>query len=299
MTCFHPLKAYKSGTLGASGKYGLTLNRTKSLVEGSSFSVPCGRCRGCRIDRSRQWAVRCLHESKMHPDNCFLTLTYSDKNLPLDYSINVETVQKFIRRMRKAGLRFRYFACGEYGDITGRPHYHMLMFGHDWADKKLYSKNRGNPLYTSATLSRLWEYGEAWTGTLTYQSAAYVCRYVMKKIGGDKAVDFYTRYSPVDGGYHNVTPEFALQSRMPGIGSTWFDKFKTDVFPSDFLVVDGKKHPVPRYYTKKLQEGEARKIKVKRMANANRQLEHTTPERLAVREEIAASRHSRLKRELS
>lgn len=307
MPCFYPVTAFRSAVRSAGGGYGITFNPVKAL-HGTAFSFPCGKCIGCRIDYSRQWAARCLHEAQMHRDNCFLTLTFDDEHLPPDYGVHVEHLQKFHRALRKKlAHRIRFFACGEYGDDGLRPHYHSLIFNHKFTDLAKWSSSKGNLSYTSEALTKLWNYGLATVGELTYQSAAYVARYSMKKIGGNLAAEHYKRVHPLTGAVHQVKPEFVVMSRRPGIGSTWFDKYSADAFPSDFLVIDGKKHPVPRFYLRKLAEGQALEvtqhkevtqlnIKRRRKAAAIKHRADSTPARLKVREEVLKSRVKLLKR---
>lgn len=300
MPCTRPFKAYKSLERGDNGKYGITFNPQKALIEGSYITVPCGTCPGCYIDRSREWAMRCYHEAQMHSANSFITLTYADEHLPPDYGVHVRIWQLFMYRLRKSILpiKVRFFACGEYGEQSNRPHYHALIFGYQFPDLIVYQIKRGNKIYTSKSLDKVWPYGLATIGNVNYQTAAYVSRYVMKKINGDAAKDHYLRVHPVTGEVHTVRREFCVQSRRPGIGSTWFEKYKNDAFPSDFLIVDGKKHTVPKYYTMKLLEEELQKIKRSRKQNSRKHRDNHTPERLAVREEVLISKLKLLKREL-
>lgn len=240
----------------------------------------------------------------MHPENCFITLTYSNKHLPDDYSVHTRVWQLFMKRLRKSlgSKKIRSFACGEYGDDNLRPHYHALLFNHSFPDQKLYSQKiiNGQPknLYTSELLSKLWTYGFSTVAPLTYQTAAYTARYIMKKVGGDPAAEHYTRVHPLSGKLVRVQPEFATQSRSEGLGSSWYDKFSSDVFPSDFLVVDGKKHPVPKFYSRKLQQEALDKVHRARKARAQKHKADNSPERLAVRETVQQSKLNRLKREL-
>lgn len=306
LTCFHPLTAYRSNEFNReTGKYGCTFNPTKALIEGSSFKLPCGQCRGCRFDKAQHWAIRCAHEAQMHDRCCFLTLTYEDGNLPVDYSVKKRELQLFNMRVQKAfGRGKRYFGVGEYGEQDGRPHYHELGFGFDFSeDRKLHAVRDGFNVWRSAKLEELWPFGFSEIGSLTPQSAGYVARYCMKKITGDLSREHYLRPSPVDGKMHTVEPEFALMSRRPGIGATWFDRYKSDCFPSDFVIVDGRKKPVPRYYVSKLAEIEAKFVKRERLRKDLKDLEarrrrraDKTRERLAVRESVFASKLSRLGR---
>lgn len=245
--------------------------------------------------------MRCIHEAQMHPENSFITLTYSDDHLPEDYSIQLRTFQLFMKRLRETlgSKKIRFYGCGEYGEETLRPHYHAIIFGHDFPDKKHYSTNdNGDRVYTSETLDKIWGFGECKTGDVTYQSAGYVARYCMKKITGDQAASHYLRIHPKTQLLTSVEPEFAVQSRRDGLGTSWFNKFKNDCFPSDFLVVDGKHHRVPAFYLKKLAEEELTRTKRRRKANSLPRKADNTKTRLAVREEIKKSRINRLKRTL-
>lgn len=247
----------------------------------------------------------------MHPANSFVTLTYDDQHLPTNYSVDVRELQLFMKRLRKSlpGRKIRFFACGEYGDQTLRPHYHLLIFNYDFPDKKLHSVRSGHRIYKSDQLNKLWPSGQLnEIGNLDYASAAYVARYNMKKVNGDLADDHYTRVSPVDGNIYRVQPEFLVMSRRPGIGQTWFNKFGSDAFPSDFLIFEGRKHKPPAFYLKQLtedprdrllsQHGQQTPIKRARLRAALPQRHNSTKERLAIREEVQQSRISRLKRSL-
>ena len=178
---------------------------------------------------------RCGHEQKMHEASCFFTLTYDDEHVPADYSVKLRDWQLFLKRTRKRtrvkGLRFA--GGGEYGELGLRPHYHGLFFNYDFPDKKLLRKRNGHPVYSSELLSELWENkGSTELGSVTHASAAYVARYSMKKVTGKRADDHYWRVSPIDGESHRVASEFFTSSRRPGLGSSWFDKFKDDAFCS-------------------------------------------------------------------
>lgn len=302
MTCFYPLKAYRSAVRTSSGKRALTFNPLKAYVEGGGFAVPCGQCSGCRSARSEQWAVRCWHEAKMHEHNCFGTLTFSDEHLPSDYSVRKRDWQLFMKRFRAkvevAGVKFA--GVGEYGDETLRPHYHFLFFGYDFPDKKVFSVRNGNRVFKSELLEELWPFGMCELGEVTPKSAAYCARYSRKKITGDRADEHYWRRSPVDGEMHRVEPEFMLMSRRPGLGSAWFDHFASDAFPSDFVIVDGRKKRPPQYYLGKLAERDQEALKRRRKAFSVQPVQkaNNTRERLAVREFIHDDRMSRLIRPL-
>lgn len=228
--------------------YPLALSLPQGIVK-----VPCGRCIGCRMDISRDWALRCMCEAQMHSENCFLTLTYNDINLPYDGSVKKSELSNFIKRLRKFldPLRIRYYGCGEYGDLLRRPHYHLLVFGYDPPDKEFIhvsqannKKTKTNRVYRSASLETVWNKGFVTVGSVCMESAGYVCRYVRKKIGGEMAVRHY----------NGLTPEFALMSRRPGIGTSWYEKYWRDLFPKDFVTFDGRKYKAPRFFDNKLQK---------------------------------------------
>ena len=241
-------------------------NRPHTCSLEETFEVPCGKCRGCRLEKSREWAIRCVHEAQMHERNCFVTLTYDEEHLPRDRSVDVREWQLFAKRLRNSVGRFRFFMCGEYGEEKLRPHYHAILFGIDFSeDRELWKKSSANSLlFTSKTLDSAWKKGWTSIGDCTFQSAAYVARYAMKKHSSGTA-ERYRRVFP-DGTSRFVRPEFGLQSRRPGIGRAWFEKFKSDVFPDDFVVHDGQKVKTPRYYENLLSEAELAEVKARRKA---------------------------------
>lgn len=315
MTCYHPIKAYRPLSKSDGGR--LVFDATKALNPDVAIPIPCNKCIGCRLDRSRDTAVRAYHESTLYNRNCFLTLSYHDDHLPEDFSVDPQVHRLFFKRLRKhAGARkLRYLGCGEYGDKNDRPHYHYLVFNFDFTDKVFIKKTeQGHRIYKSEILEKLWPYGHAWIGDVTFDSAAYVGRYVMKKQSADN-VEYYTRIHPLSNTAVVVKPEFQCQSTKPGLGRDWFDKFKDDAFPSDFVTVGGRKMPVPKYYLKLLQQKEetqpipenlkyfqaqkfhlSSRVKRKRIASADR--ENTTPARLRVREIIKADKAKTLTRNL-
>lgn len=286
MPCFHPILVNKRGF-------------TDLKVQ-----VACGRCIGCRLDRSRDWATRCVHESKLHEDSCFATFTYDDSHLPPGGTLVLRHFQLFMKRLRKArGSGIRFFHCGEYGETSGRPHYHALLFGVSFPDRKQCS--RGDfPLYSSKELDALWGLGTCTLGALTAQSAAYCARYVMKKVTGDLAPDHYRYIDPATGEVHQLAPEYATMSRRPGLGSAWLHKHLGDVYPDDFCATrDGKQVPVPVYYDKllkRLSPTTFDEIKARRLEYAQqpRQLKNSTPARLHVRETVKKAAISTLRRKL-
>ena len=301
MPCYRPLTGYRSKVVNESGKRGIVFNLREGFCD-LVVQVPCGQCIGCRLERSRQWAIRCVHEASLYEDNCFVTLTYSDEHLPADGSLDKSEFQRFMKRLRK---RFhdsiiRYYHCGEYGEQFGRPHYHVCLFNHDFPDKKLYKVlHGGNKLYTSEILAQLWPLGYSTIGEVTFESAAYVARYILKKITGKGASEHYEKVNPNTGEIFQVQPEYTTMSRRPGIGKPWLDKYLKDVFPSDFIVMRGKKMGVPKYYTSQYEiicPGEVKKIKTRRKLKAIRHSENNTRERLFVREFVQKRKLEKLPR---
>lgn len=301
MGCDSPLTAYRSQELNpATGRYGLTFN-SKNSLSGTPIKVPCSKCIGCKLERSRQWAVRCQHESQMHSENCFLTLTYDREHLPVDFSVHPRVMQLFFKKLRKliAPKRVRFFLGAEYGDLNLRPHYHIILFGHDFSDKIWFERTEaGEDLYKSKTLTALWGNGMAVIGQVTFKSAAYTARYSTKKITGPKASDFYLREHPDHHFIVRVRPEFGLMSRRPGIGQTWFDKYKSDVYPSDSVISNNREAKPPRYYDQQLTEEELKPIQRKRHEEGRFHARPTTYNAYLARVETRAGKMSSVKRKL-
>jgi len=285
MACFHPLSAYK---LGGQVHFGAP---TSSLCQ--PLKLPCGQCIGCRLERSRQWATRIMFETQLHEENSFITLTYANEHLPNPPTLDYRHFQLFMKRLRKVlGHKVRFYMCGEYGDKYFRPHFHACLFGVDFfTDRVLFDHSpSGHPLYRSPLLERCWPYGHSSIGELTFESAAYVARYVTKKITGDAAEEHY-RFVDVDTGeVHDLKPEFCRMSLKPGIGGKWFDLYSTDVYRGhDYVVCNGRKLRPPRYFDRLLERINPERyeeVKLARAENALKYADNNTPERLAVREEI-------------
>lgn len=292
MACYHPLQAWR-GRAGGPAVFCKPVE-----YPAISLTLPCGQCVGCRLERSRQWAVRMMHEASLHADNCFVTFTYDPEHLPSDLSLNKRHFQLFMKRLRKRFGKVRFFHCGEYGETTGRPHYHAILFGFQFPDLVFYSEDRGNRVFTSAVLDELWGYGECKIGSVSFESCAYVARYIMKKVTGDLADSFYSRVS-VSGELYSILPEYVTMSRRPGIAYDWFQKFGNEVFPYDEVISRGFPSRPPRYYDSLLEVSEPSvfdSIKRKRIAEAAKHAEDQTPARLASRETCAKARVSFLKR---
>lgn len=225
-----------------------------------------------------------MHEAQLHDENMFLTLTYNNEHLPL--SISRREMQLFIKRLRKSlgSKKIRYVYCGEYGEKNQRPHYHLLIFGHSFDDQVPHQKLKSGYIYTSKKLDALWGKGFASIGSVTFESAAYVARYCLKKITGKEADKAYERVDPSTGEIVQITPEFFQASLKPGIGVPWLEKYKSDVYPHDEVIVRGHKTRPPRAYDNRLPEEEVSPIKSARLKRARKHKDNNTPERLRDRE---------------
>ena len=325
MPCYSPLKGWKDLETG-----GIKFRQEGC---GEKMEVACGQCLGCRLDRSRMWAMRIVHESCLHEingGNCFVTLTYRDRidcddeqlrngfHVPDDWSLNKKHFQDFMKRLRKAfsPQKIRFYMCGEYGNHckhgidlgivvcplcrVGRPHYHACLFNCSFPDLAAYGSRDGELRYTSPFLESIWKYGFVDVGELNFESAAYVARYILKKVNGDMAHDHYMLYD-LDGCITFVEPEFTLMSRRPGIGRDWYRKYADDVFPSDEVPVPGSGvfKKVPRYYEELFKDANPLKLEeIKRMRQEFLKAhgDDYTPERLMDKYKVKKAQVDMLKR---
>ena len=294
MACYKPLSGYraKDGRLRPN-----TLKGTDHYLE-----VPCGYCIGCRIDRARDWKIRMYHESQMHEGNSFITLTYADKYLPPNQSLELAHFQKFMKRLRKnLGTRIRFFHAGEYGgekgEPIGRPHYHAIIFGHDFTDDRepAMKGNQGHTFYRSPELEKAWPFGFSTIGDVTPETCGYVAKYMFKKMVGDLAETHYARIDQETGEMKPVTHEYATMSRMPGLGYSFFQKYWKDIYAIDACVIKGKENPVPRYYDRLLERKDPEllaQVQEAREVDGNRPnvIANKTDQRLADRETFTKSK---------
>lgn len=271
MICHKPLTAWKqlNGTM--------TFNEKEAI--GQQYKLPCAQCMGCRLEKSRQWAIRSVHESQLHERNCFITLTYAD--MPKNKSLNKKHLQDFWKRLRKSiyPKKIRYFACGEYGDSFNRPHYHAIIFGYDFgisdeeltprmgeiskfypqkklktnSDLTIINKSDYGYLWTSNQLNKIWKHGFTSVAECSFETCAYVARYVTKKITGTPAEKHY-EIMDEHGELSQKQKEFAAMSRNPGIGAKWLRTFHTDVYNTGHCLHDKRKLKIPPYYDKWLEK---------------------------------------------
>lgn len=296
MPCFHPLTAWKSRDLDdynkETGKGKMVFNPSLGFPN-TRMELPCGQCVGCRLDRARSWAIRIMHEAKLHEQNCFVTLTYAEHLLPDNGSLCKRDMVLFMKRLRRRhpDINIRFFQCGEYGELLERPHHHLILFNFDFSDKKPFKRKNGNQLYISEELSELWPHGLHSIGELTLDSAMYTAKYVLKKINGENK----------DEHYNGKAPEYTTMSRRPGIGKEWFDKFKMDLYNHDKCVVSPSfiARP-PKYYDRLYdlqQPGHFAQIKRKRVEAAKLNPENDS-QRREVKEALAKIKIKRKEREL-
>lgn len=252
MSCYSPLYALDFG-LNSEGKHIIKVLPRHSDMSFSAFKskygdnimvLPCGQCVGCRLDYSRSWAQRAVLEASLHENNVFITLTYDDAHLPTKRFLDKETgelkdigvlvkkdLQDFMKRLRRHFdyngwcSDIRFFGCGEYGDKFNRPHFHVILFNCDFTDKTLFKRHLGNDIYISQILDKLWGKGFASIGAVSFQSCAYVARYVFKKqIGKNRSQD--------------LASPFVLMSRRPGLAKGYFDEHKSDIYKTDAVYFD-------------------------------------------------------------
>lgn len=299
MPCYKPLKAFWSPR--NDGKKAIKFYRPdfynfipyEQLPDDFKIDIPCGQCVGCRLDYSKQWATRCVLESLQYEHNYFITLTYNNEFLPQkeNYVIDYETgeagekfysaplvpehLTKFMKDLREyfrshyehVGIRF--FACGEYGESSMRPHFHILLFNCPIPDLEfLKSSFNGDTYWTSEILDKIWSEnvgkdengktiykpkGFVLVANLNYDTCAYVARYMLKKQKGfdDKlvqkglTVSFYDKLG--------LIPPFTRSSRMPGIAKDYYDKERDKIYEYDEIIITNgkgiaKKVKPPKYY---------------------------------------------------
>lgn len=244
MPCYFPLDAGLSDFL-VDGKHQLVFKKS-NRAGFSHVRISCGQCIGCRLQRSLRWAVRLIHENKLHQQSSFLTLTYSPEYVPSNGSLNVVDVQLFLKRLRKKMPKLRYFQCGEYGEEKSRPHHHMILFGTDFSSDRIRIENSrsGGLQYMSPTLSKAWGLGRATISEVNFETVAYVARYCLKKVTGPRA----------EAHYQGRRPEFVTMSRRPGIGSGYAKQWLSDFYSSDSIIIRGKEVLPPPFYDKLLEK---------------------------------------------
>lgn len=276
--CFHPGVVDKSNKNCFMGSLEKLIDRFGEKVAKENIKkdnwvlVPCGQCLACRISYAEHWAARCETETHYHEQNVFITLTYDDDHVPvIDYetgeiykglkkpleyfqgqtrerlTVFKPDLQKFWKRLRKAtGAKLMYYASGEYGDKTGRPHYHCIIYGLEIPDLELWDERRGYQRFHSKWLDEIWGLGRTEIGSVTYESCRYVARYVIKKRKGKEA-KYYEEAK--------IFPEFVNMSLKPGIGMQYFEDHKDEIYKTDKIYLQGGRTvKPPRYFDKLMDE---------------------------------------------
>jgi len=239
-----------------------------------------------------------MKENSCHETSSFLTLTYDDDHLPEGGTLVKKDISAFCKRLhnrllRARGYGIRFYYSGEYGETYGRPHYHAIIFGFDFPDRKFYKNNkRGEPIFQSEFCRELWPVGRNGIGLVTFESCAYVAGYVVDKVTGDKADDYYQRVSP-DGVVYRLQPEFSDMSRRPGIARAWFDKYAAETYRDDYTIVSGRRVRPPRYFDTLFEGIDAERLKALKSVRRRRAKVHAfdqTPARRRIREIVALRR---------
>lgn len=253
---------------------------------GAWLTVSCRKCTECMQVRANEWALRGHFELQDHEQNCFLTLTYENNPVRL----HKEHMQKFIKRLRKKiePIKIRYFSCGEYGDRGLRPHYHIIIFGYDFADKQYVRKSASDiPIYESKELNELWPHGMAITQEANVNTIRYSAKYSTKL--KENLPNHLKKY-----------PEFNTMSNDLGIKQA-LKKMDTYMM-TDEIYIDGFSYKIPdillRKYAKDIlqYDDENAKLFTKAYKN-NREQKRTVIEELKTRERLAQKKilHSQLR----
>lgn len=303
MACYYPMLAVPIAISPDTGKVqyrfreklfeAAQLNEQVSL-NGTMYPVkalPCGKCIGCRLDYSKEWAIRCTLEMQDHsPDECyFVTLTYDEEHVP--YSVahteeiehehsygfpssspvwhetverpsnqtlddrHLQLFMKLLRRYQEyhyGRQNIRFFACGEYGGKTYRPHYHLIIYGLKLSPPSndcWQKNNRGYMLWESDELEKIWKKGHVIVGHCTYETCGYVARYMLKKQKGNAGEEYKTL---------NILPPFSRMSRMPGIGLKYYEAHKEEMLASDEIYLETEKRGIksrpPRFFEMQLSK---------------------------------------------
>lgn len=326
--CTNPRKAWKCG-VHPSGKQKLVFRAPEHHWNYEVQYVPCGKCVTCKLKYSLEWATRISHEMQTCKIGCFITLTIAPEHMVTEgfsrgdewfppNSVYKRSLQLFFKRLRKKLAikrenpetgrlktyyqKFRYLACGEYGDKKGRPHYHACILGYDFPDKQFWRVSpSGHDTYRSKILESVWTFGHAEIGELTFQSAAYTARYALKKSSDKTAYEQPYGYDPETGEilFDHVNPEFIIMSK--GLGLDWWNKYRTDT-DKDYVTVDyDKKVPIPRYYDKQRERMDPDSliaIKAQREQRAKELQETDTAKRKLARNTVKEAQASMLKRSL-
>lgn len=264
-----------------TGKRGIVYSFKSGLAD-LRETVPCGQCMECRLKRSREMAIRCVHEASLHGQlNSVVTLTYAPEHLPPGGSLQPEDAATFAKDLRaredyqaekeqRPVRRFKTYGCAEYGEKHGRPHYHICLFGYDFDDKKPYLPGVEG-YYTSELLDDVWGKGQTQIMDLTFESAAYVARYITKKLTGPRAIE-----------YGDKVPERPVCVTRKGLGKEWYRQWAEAIYQGDQVfrnTKDGRRIPMspPKYYDNQYEiDNPTKYLQIKNQRQKNNQKKLTS-----------------------
>lgn len=234
MKCADPILSYIKGTKRLFRHYSLASPFFKALHT-QVFS--CGKCLFCRKKKARELAMRCVLHASLSNENCFLTLTYDEKKEGYHNDFNYKDIQDFKKRLRShiwrtEKKRAQIFNVHEYGK-NGKKHYHLVVFNYQFKDRTLHTKSKGNPLFISKTLSKLWQHGLHSIGDVTEASAMYQAQYSQKDVK-----------------YGNSNNEKKAHSKHAGIGRDYFLAHYSQILRLGYVPFGQQQAPIPRYFEK-------------------------------------------------
>lgn len=298
MTCYAPLHGWDA--IGG----GFALSRRNAWLDRPK-SVACGTCLGCKLDRGRQYAIRGTHEQSGYEANSFVTFTYDETHVPRSGSLEPAHIRDLWKRLRKAGYRFRYLQCGEYGSKNLRPHHHAILFGEDFkADREpVQRQGQGDQLYESPDLTAHWGKGNVWIGDVTPASISYVAGYCLKSNPKDHpAYELAEPFVDTDTGevLTHRRPEYITLSLKPGLGHDWISRYWRDVYRLDEVIHQGRRSRPPRYYDQWLEKNHPDEWQLVRRKRAARYdaVEKPHPDRLKQLYDFRCYEQRRREREL-
>lgn len=281
MSCESQLEAYRPALGGPVVFKPPTNGRAYTPIQ-----IPCGQCILCRLEHARQWAVRITHEAQLWDQSSFITLTYDDEHLPNHGSLDYSHLQKFWKRLRKTLGPLRYYAVGEYGDNTLRPHYHACVFGHAFTENRLILRTAPTMLWTNQQLNDAWGMGHVSVGALTFQTAQYTASYVTKKLNNKRR---YVTVNKETGELQPLIQPRAFMSLRPAIGRDWLDLHGLSVYDHDRVIINGRPQKPAKYYDRWLEKIAPSKIETIK-ANRRAKAKHETKDQTHARAENARAR---------
>jgi len=303
MQCLKPLTGYRSANLNPNGKRSIIFTPSGSMSR-TPITLPCGQCHVCRLQKSKDTAICAVHEAQLNEANCFITLTYSPENLPPLGTLVKKHFQDFMKRLRAkySPRKIRYLQCGEYGEKLNRPHYHACLFNFDFADKKYWKTHNEEKYYISEELTEIWGLGHCVIGDVTFESAAYVGRYITKKRNGPR---YRHHYEVVDHSTGEILgeklPEYATMSQS--IGRDFYAKYKKDIYPNDEVIIDHRATLPPKRYDRFLEKEnpelfeEVKKNRNNQKSAVKKAFDNLNPDRLLQKEQLMVRNMQRLERQ--